>query len=197
MKIIVPNHYTLSSAPAFEPVTLDEAKAQCAVDSDEFDDYIRKLVNSATEYLQTVEDRQFCTATWIAKLDAFPCGTYDEIRLAKSPLASISEISYIDSDGDSTVWSSSNYRVDTNSEPGRITLADGASWPTTQLVSNAVSITFVAGQAQASVPQRFKQHILMLVSEWWWNRETSMESTSKESEWHKRQLWANRVKQFV
>lgn len=192
-----PHSYTLSTAATLDPVTVDEAKKQLAVESDDYDDQIRLMIAAATDYLQTVEDRQHVTATWIAKLDWFPCGAYDDIRLGKTPLASVSSITYLDSDGVSQTWSSTEYRVDTNSEPGRITLAEGYSWPTTQLVSNAVTVTFVAGQAQSAVPQRFKHHILMLVSDWWWNRETASEAAVKETEWHRRLLWANRVKTFV
>ena len=197
MQVVSPTNYTPSVAPVFQPVTVDEAKVQLRIESDDFDDEIRKQIDAATDYLQTVGDRQFCTATWMTKLDKFPCGYDDEIRLAKSPLASVSSIAYLDADGTSTTLSSTAYDVDTNSEPGRITLSYGDVWPSTQDVANAVTITFVAGQAQASVPQRIKQHILSIVAEWWWNRETSMESTSKESPWHTRLLWSMRVKQFV
>jgi uncharacterized phiE125 gp8 family phage protein len=197
MRVISPTNYTVSIAATVDPVTVEEAKVQLRVESDDYDAEIRKYIASATDYLQTVEDRQFVTATLIAKIDCFPSGAYDEIRLAKSPLATVTEITYIDADSVVQTWASSNYRVDTNSEPGRITLASGCVWPTPLEVSNAISITFTAGQSQANVPQRIKQHILMLVSEWWWNRETSVELNSKESHWHSRLLWANRVKQFV
>lgn len=196
MNIISPTNYTLSTAAVFDPISVDEAKLHLAVESDDYDNQIRQMIGAATDYLQTVEDRQFCTATWTAKLDCFPSGYCDEIRLAKTPLVS-AVITYLDADGASQTFSSSDYRVDTNSEPGRITLAEGAAWPTAQLVSNAVTITFVAGQAASAVPQRIKQHILMLVSEWWWNRETGVDMNSKESAWHNRLLWANRVKQFA
>jgi uncharacterized phiE125 gp8 family phage protein len=196
MNIVSPTNYTISVAAVLDPVTVEEAKVQLRLETDDYDDEIRKQISAATEYLQTVEDRQFVTATWVAKLDKFPSGYDDEIRLAKSPLVS-AIITYVDEDGATQTWGTSNYIVDTNSEPGRITLAYEATWPTTRAIANAVTITFVAGQAQGSVPQRIKQHILAIVAEWWWNRETSVESTSKESEWHKRLLWANRVKQFV
>ena len=196
MKIYTPNNYTLSAAAVLDPVTVGEAKTQLRIESDDYDDEIRKQIKAATDYIQTVEDRQFVTATWIGKLDRFPCSIYAEIRLAKSPLASVSSITYVDEDGATQTWDSGDYRVDTDSEPGRITLAYGEVWPTTRAITNAVSITFVGGQLQANVPQRIKQHLLMVVADWWWNRETASEAQIKETMWHNRLLWANRVKQF-
>ena len=63
--------------------------------------------------------------------------------------------------------------VDTDSYPGRVTLAYGETWPSTRGIANSVTITMVAGYGStaASVPAEAKQAIRLLVGDWMENRE--------------------------
>ena len=61
-----------------------------------------------------------------------------------------------------SMFSGSDYQVDTASEPGRIKLVPGVSWPAVEADKvNAVQITYVAGYGanETDVPSRIRQAI--------------------------------------
>jgi uncharacterized phiE125 gp8 family phage protein len=159
----------LITAPTDEPITLDEAKEHCRVDVDDDDNYITSLIAAARRITESMTDRALITQTWRLKLDRFPC---DCIYVPRPPLASVSSITYVDTQGATQTWSSTEYRVDTDSYVGRITPAYGYTWPVLLPVINAVTITFVAGYGNAdAVPQDLKQAMLMLIGHMYENRE--------------------------
>jgi len=161
----------LVTAPAVEPVTLTEAKAHLRVDVTDDDTLISSLITSARQYIERAIRRALITQTWRASIDEFPAT--GEIILPKPPLQSVTSIQYTDINDSTSTVSSSTYTVDTDSEPGRIVLKYGQTWPSSSLaVTNPIQITFVAGYGLAAgVPAHFKQAILLLVGHWYENRE--------------------------
>ena len=89
------------------------------------------------------------------------------------PLSSVTSIKYYDTDETVATFSSSNYIVDTHSEPGRIELQYSEVWPSTVLRPiNGVEIIFVAGYGAASaVPDVIKHAIKILIAHCYENRE--------------------------
>lgn len=80
---------------------------------------------------------------------------------------------------DNTVYymDGSDLFLDIKSEPGRIVLAYGESWPSTTLRPvNGVCVTFIAGYGDAgsSVPKNFKNAILLLLGHLYENREATI-----------------------
>ena len=62
------------------------------------------------------------------------------------------------------MFSSSNYLVDTASNPGRVALNQNSVWPTGLRSVNAVEIEFTAGYGTATdVPEAIKQGILLWI----------------------------------
>lgn len=158
--------------PVTEPVSLIEAKTHCRVDIDEDDTHFTNvLIPAARRYVESVSRRSFITQTWRLSLDDWPHG--DEIQLPRPPLVSVSSVVYKDQDGNSTTWASSNYIVDTDSEPGRVKLTYNNTWPSETLYpALPVQITYVAGYGDADdVPEEYKQAILLLIGHWYENRE--------------------------
>jgi len=173
-------HYSLaqSVAPTSEPITTAEAKLHLRVSSDYTDDdaYIDSLIAAARHYVETATNRQLVNATWDQRMDAFP----PEIVLRRAKGQSITSIAYIDENGASQTLSASVYQSDLNSVPGRIKPAYGESWPDTRVGDySAVTVTFVAGYGAtaASVPNTIKQAILLLVGQWYENREPVVTGT--------------------
>lgn len=151
----------LVTAPTEEPVTIDEVKYELRDAPNEDDTYIRGLITASRRYCETQLKRQFCTATWDYRLDCFPSW---EFELPLPPLQSVSSITYIDTGGTSTVFSSANYLVDIYSEPGRITPVWNENWPSARYQNNALVVRFVAGYGAAyQVPDSIKQAIRMRV----------------------------------
>ena len=141
-----------SQAPTFMPVTLAQAAAHCRVDGTDHDVYLTALSKAATTHIQNTCNRQIAPATYVYKFDEF--GEAECIELPRPPLQSVTSIAYLDTDGNSQTYSSANYSVDTGSEPGRVILNETASWPTTQTVPNAITITYRAGYGSTIQPDQ-------------------------------------------
>lgn len=149
---------SLVTAPTTEPVTVDDFKSHSRIDADEEDaSTITGYLKASRKLVETYLRRQLITATYRFSLDRFPC---DCIELPLPPVQSVSALAYVDSDGTTQTWDSSNYRLDTYSEPARIEPAYNVSWPTIRCVSNAVNVTFVCGYGAAgAVPDTIKTAI--------------------------------------
>ena len=168
--------------PTAEPITTAEAKAHLRVDIADDDTLIAALVKAARRWCEEATNRAFVTQTWDLRLDHFPGwgswrGPYAdlasvEILVPISPLASVTSITYVDTDGTSQTLATAKYTVDSASEPARIVPAYGESWPDTRDVPNAVTVRFVAGYGAATaVPERIKAAIKLMVASLYENRE--------------------------
>lgn len=160
-----------TAAPAEEPITLAEAKLHLRVDSNDDDTLITNLIVAAREWCEGFQNRAYITQSYVLTMDRFP--RRDFIRIPRPPLQSIASVKYTSSEGIVMTIDPGDYQVDTNSEPGRIVLAVGKSWPATTLqAANAVAIDFTAGYGTASdVPQAVKQAMLLLIGGWYEQRE--------------------------
>ena len=156
---------TETVAPAEEPVTTAEAKVHLRVDHGDEDAYIDTLVATARQQIEAITRRALVNTTFELKLDAFPT----EIRPPRSPLSSVSSITYVDTDGATQTLSASVYSVDTDTEPGRISLAFNQSWPDIRAQNNAVVITFVAGYGSAAtdVPAALRETVKLLLAHYY------------------------------
>lgn len=161
----------LITAPAAEPVSASEAKSHMRVDTTADDTYIGTLITVARQNVESHLRRALINQTWELVLDAFPAGAF---RLPKPPLASVTSIKYTDVDGNESTYSSANYIVDTDTEPGRVVLKTGQTWPAVVLrEASAVRVRYVAGYGAAgsSVPQAIRQAILLVCGSLYENRE--------------------------
>lgn len=172
----------LASAPAIEPITLDEMKAHLRCTDSAENDYITALIVAARAACEAETKRAFLTQTWTLTLDRFPrCNGL--IELPNPPLQSVLSIAYTDEDGVVQTLDESYYQVDAVSEPGRLAPAANCTWPddaSTETLS-AVIVSYRAGwTAAASVPAEIKHAIKLLASHWYANREAvEMEYTPK------------------
>lgn len=160
---------TLVTAPAAEPVALDDVKRHMRLDEGAFNADVTSLIKSARIMAETITRRALILQTWDYKLDAF----VSEFSVPLPPLSSVTSIKYIDTDGVEQTLSAANYSVDTDSEPARIKPAYGLTWPSTRDVMNAVVIRFIAGYGASAtdVPEPIRQAIKILVTHWFENPE--------------------------
>lgn len=175
-----------TAPPQTEPITLGDAKAHMRVQVSVEDTLIEGLIEAAREHVEEVLSRSLITQTWQLNLDDFP-GTpwyghpwaeylnywHNPILLPRPPLQSVTEIKYIDVDGSEKVLDPSVYRVDTASEPARVTEEESQYWPTPETVINAVTIKYVAGYGDGpdDVPRPIRQAMLLLIAHWYNHRE--------------------------
>lgn len=151
-------------APLVEPISLTEVKDYLRIDGNDSDSTLSPLIISAREYCEDYQNRALITQTWELTLDSFPDNL---IRVPRPPLQSVVSIKYKDELGIEATISSSDYIVDTDSEPGRIVLAAGKTWPSLTLQPiNGVKIRYVAGYGDnaADVPQKTKDAMLMYIA---------------------------------
>jgi uncharacterized phiE125 gp8 family phage protein len=166
--------FTLKTAPAIEPLTLDEVKAHCRIDVSDDDDWLTRAIGSAREQAEVITRRALMPQTWTLTLDTFPTA----IELAWPPLQSVTSITYREAiAGAPTVLSSSSYIVDAVSEPGWIQPAYGFDWPQVWPEINAITVEFVVGWTTAgAVPNSIKQWLLLAIADAYMNRERSVTS---------------------
>lgn len=164
----------INTEPTTEPLNIERVKTHLRLEEDEHeeDEYIEDLIKAARKDCEAFQNRAYITQTWELWLDGWPDG--DEIKIPLPPLASVSSVKYYDTSDSEATFSSDYYFVDSKSEPGRVVLKDGQSWPTTTLrPANGVCVTFVAGYGAASaVPENIKRAILLLIGHLYENRET-------------------------
>jgi uncharacterized phiE125 gp8 family phage protein len=129
--------------PYAEPVDLKAVQAQCKVSEDDFKAELASMISVATAEIEGRTDRQLVCATFDYFLDAFPA----EIILPRSPLVSVTSITYQDTAGTSQTLATTVYQVDTDAIPPVIRLKYQQSWPATYDQANCITVRFVAGHA--------------------------------------------------
>jgi uncharacterized phiE125 gp8 family phage protein len=147
----------LITPPAVEPFTLDEAKLHCRIDIEDDNVNIAKWIRAARMRVERDTGRALLTQTWDLFLDAFPgtpmhwsslpwpASVMPMIAIPYPPLQLVTSVNVTDTAGAETVWSSTNYIVDTASTPGRLALTDTGAWPTATRQFQPGRIRFLAG----------------------------------------------------
>lgn len=170
------------TAPATEPVSLDELKGHARIDLDDEDQNLRLAIRAARRLVEMITRRALITQTWDGWLDRFPYYRdqypYREIggtlAIPYPPLGSVTHVKYYNGDGVLTTLAvTTDYTVDANSEPGRVVPAYGSTWPTTRRIPNAVNVRWVAGYGATpgTVPEELRLAILQLVAYYYRERE--------------------------
>lgn len=143
-----------------ECITLAEAKAHLRVDISDDDLLISALVIAARQDAEHQMGRTLVETIWELQLDEFPASQC--IRLHKPPVQSVTHVKYYDSANTLQTLDAAAYLLDGVSEPARLVLASGQSWPATSSRPGAVQIRYVAGLAKADrakVPEVIKAWI--------------------------------------
>lgn len=169
----------LKTGPTVEPITLTEAKKhlRLAVTSEEAaaytteDDLLDRLITTARIQTEQEIGRRLITQTWEYYLDVWPGG---DIVIPYPPLQS-AEITYRlqgDTEYDNTF---TGFDTDTVSEPGRLTLKPGESWPAGTLYPDRpIKVTYVAGYGDTAgdVPEGIRSAMLLKISDLYEHRGT-------------------------
>lgn len=158
--------------PTEEPITKGEFKTHARIDWSDDDGYIDDLIVAARRALESELNRFLITQTAEIYFDSFPAGR--EITIPRPPLQSVNSITFYDPSDAGTVLSTSDYYVDTISEPGRVVLRSGKVWPSGTLrAANGVVVDVTAGYGDqaADVPGDIRHLLKLFVSHLYENRE--------------------------
>lgn len=146
----------LITAPTVEPISLAEAKAHLRVDTTDDDALIPIYIGAARVDCEEWAGRAFVTQTWELVLDKFPV---DEILLPRPPLQSVTSIKYDDAAGVEQTLATTEYTVDTASQPGWVVPVTGG-WPIATFEGiNSVRIRYVAGYIMTNSPADLTENI--------------------------------------
>ncbi|MEY4377962.1 MAG: hypothetical protein RJB26_2512 [Pseudomonadota bacterium] len=152
-------------------ITASEFKTHARVYHTQDDTYIATLILVATQCIEHETRRALINRSFTLQLEGFPAG--GEIILPRSPLSTVSSVTYTDSAGATQTLSASNYNTYSVNGVGRVVLKSTASWPTTQGTGALdVSVNFTAGYGatSASVPVALKQAVLLQATHLYDNR---------------------------
>lgn len=155
-------------------LTLDEVKKHVEVEgTTAHDTQLTRLIAQATDFVEGPTGKLLAlnSQTWEGRLDCFPSC----IEIPIWPVISIDQIQYIDADGATQTLATSAWEADTYDNPATIRPVWGTTFPTTEKVYNAVTVTFTAGFS--AVPEDIKGALLLLIGHWFENREDSVVGT--------------------
>jgi len=151
-------------------VSLSEAKDHLRVSNTADDTLITNLILAATQAAQNYTNRFFINHS--VRMD---CDTWEEtLYFYKSPVFSSTTVEYYGTSATIyDVWDSSNYIVDKVHEPARLLLQADKSYPDLADRKAAIKITYVSGYGTAAsdVPQAIKQAVLLMVGNFYENRQ--------------------------
>ena len=142
------------------------------------DTMLAQYITRARQYCENYTGRALGTQTLEHYEPEFPRTRC--IKLPRTPLQSVTTVSYKDYTGSSVTMSvTTDYLVDV--ESAKIVLPHGKSLPSfIPYPFDAVTIRYVAGFT--SVPEVIKQAMLLLIGHWYENRENSNEMVGGKTE---------------
>jgi uncharacterized phiE125 gp8 family phage protein len=178
--------------PAAEPLSTAEAKLHLRVDHTSDDTLISALIVAAREHVENYLVGSLVEQTRAVYLSAWP---YAPFRLPCGPVQSIDSVKYTDSDGAEHTVSTDLYYL---SPGGELCLEPFESWPTARLRGpGAIEIVYTTGYEPvvtvipgeeegdpdteetdygANIPQAIKQAMLLLIGEWYEQREAAADT---------------------
>lgn len=150
--------------PEVEPVSVQEFTSWLGYGGADMTDTFNRILKSARVWAENYTRKQFITATWAIKLEAFYCY---EMEIPKAPLVSVDSIVYVDSNGDEQTLDPSLYVYSTAT--GLVSPAYNESWPSVQNTLEPITITFKAGYGTDAhdVPEPIRTAIMLKASADW------------------------------
>ena len=175
--------------PASEPITIEQARAQCRVvafgspdPTSPDDDILTAQSIAAREYVEHEIGYALITQSLRATLDQFPWNGrramdyrwhQDEPIVLRGVGIAVSSVVYTDDDGADQTLDPTQYQIDVSGGGARIWPAYGTCWPVTRCQPAAVRVLFTAGYAADNVPESLRRAILLVVGDLYANREAS------------------------
>jgi len=141
-----------------EPVNLDEVKRRLRVSFTDEDADIELMLASARDHAE-----KYCNVLFSEQTVELKCDCWDDLaRLPVAPVASVTSIAYVDTDGATTTLPSIEYELRAEALEAAIVLAYGKQWPAVRMGSR-ITVTAAAGYGEA--PPAVKHAILLYVAD--------------------------------
>lgn len=153
-----------------QAITVSDLKSHLRIDHDGENDLLSVLIDASTEYIETETDKAITPKQYRWTTDTI-CGV---MTLPKSPLISVDEIQYFDSDNISQMVTIFGTIKSTNL-PSELVIENPSA---TYIRPDAVTITFTAGFS--TVPCLYQLAIRLLAGAYYENREAEQPITLKQ-----------------
>lgn len=161
----------ITAAPAAEPLTVDQAKAQLRVDHTDDDGLIADHIAAARSHVEGVTGTRMVTQTVSMKTDTWA----DLGNLPVAPIQTLSSIAYVDTAGDVITLSASVYESRLDLLEPAVVLKHQQAWPQLQ-PGSLITLTAVAGYGDAGTqPPAVLQAIRLIVGDFYAQRESAGE----------------------
>jgi uncharacterized phiE125 gp8 family phage protein len=164
----LPSHgnraWKVTTEPLTEPITKDEVKFYARLDGTYEDDFIDNIIKSVRISAERYMGRALITQSITMSMDWWPG---EQVELPRPPLIDITSIKTIDEDGTETTYSSDNYFIDTNSEPGKVVIKNGVTFPeNNDRYQGGYQIIFRAGYGgdSSDVPEAIRTGLIAWVT---------------------------------
>ena len=160
---------TLLTPPTAEPVSLSDARARFRVSDASQDDAINHWIQTARARVERDTGRALLAQTWLERRDVWwgegrlsAFGT--RFRLLKPPLIALEAVTIYGADDTPSEIDPAAFFVDTLSDPGRLVLRPGQSWPQPARVAAGIEIRFRCGYGDQpdDVPAPLREAVLQL-----------------------------------
>lgn len=155
--------FTLLVSYGEEPVTLEQAKAQCRKTDDSEDVLIAGYIVAAREWVENYTNHILVSRTITETFQTWG----DYLALRYRPIIDLGDIAYIDAAGDAAEYEGGVLRAFTY--PARVYAPSGSAFPSVG-TDGSISVPYIAGYADGDIPQAFVQAVLMLVGHWYGTR---------------------------
>lgn len=150
--------------PTLEPVTLSEVKEYIKLDGKAEDKYLESIIKAVRLALEGILGRSIMTQTIMLRLDAWPSNV---LNLPRPPLVSVTAIRTLDEAGAKTVYSASNYYINTGGGKAQIVIKCASSLPSNyNRAHGGYEVEYIAGYGNeiSDVPETIRQAVLQWVA---------------------------------
>ena len=182
---------TIQTKAASAPITTADMKARLSIQTADFDSLIDDFVLGAVARVDGPSGIgvAMMQQTWRKTFDGFPAMFNPHGRPINSamfnlpgwPIKSVTSIKYRDASGVEQTVAAGDYRVDMASEPVRVALKAGKSWPATDTEIASVWVDYVVGEVSADdISKDLIDAVALLVAHRFEHREAVAESTMAE-----------------
>lgn len=162
----------LITAPTREPVSVAKMKEHLRITIEDDDFLLQDYITTARKYVEDLIGCALLTQTWKYYMNCWPNGDWFELPFP--PLQSVTSVKYKDSNETEYTFSANDYLVDIVSEPGRVVLKYGETWPSETLSPRTPIYTEYEcgyGDSPNDVPMNLRHAIIMLVGHYYEHRE--------------------------
>lgn len=162
---------TRTTSPMEEPVTVEQVKLHLREDlvDSANDAYIQGLIEASRRSLEDRLSLCLVTTDWVSK---FQTTDGAMLTLPLQPVQEVASVTYTDTDGATQTLSPSTYTVNLSNFPVRIRPKPGSVWPYgTDFI---VAYTAGYGDTASMVPAQLRQWVMMVVSDMYRHRETTI-----------------------